>query len=92
MAEAGDGEELLQKIEDCSPDIIICDVSMPNMTGLDVLKKVRETDRDVKFIFLSGYQEFDYVRTAIHYEAQEYLLKPAGGKNSARPSSKRSRR
>lgn len=45
VAEAGDGEELLQKIEDCSPDIIICDVSMPNMTGLDVLKKVRETDR-----------------------------------------------
>ena len=78
VAEAGDGEELLQKIEACSPDIIICDVSMPNMTGLDVLKKVRETDRDVKFIFLSGYQEFDYVRTAIHYEAQEYLLKPAG--------------
>lgn len=78
VAEAANGEELFAKIEEFSPDIIISDVSMPKMSGLDVLKKVRETDSKVKFIFLSGYQEFDYVRTAIRYEAQEYLLKPVG--------------
>lgn len=43
-----------------------------------MIKKIRETDKKIKIIFLSGYQEFEYVRTAIRYDAQEYLLKPVG--------------
>ena len=78
VAEASNGEELLTKIEKYSPDIVISDVAMPKMSGLDVIQRVRKNDNKMKFIFLSGYQEFEYVRTAIRYEAQEYLLKPVG--------------
>lgn len=78
VAEASNGEELMEMIKKYSPDIVISDVSMPRMSGLDVIQKVREADIRLRFIFLSGYQEFDYVRKAIRYEAQEYLLKPVG--------------
>lgn len=78
VAEAGNGEELLEKVREFSPDIVISDVAMPKMSGLDVIKKIRENDKKTKIIFLSGYQEFEYVRTAIRYDAQEYLLKPVG--------------
>ena len=78
VAEAKNGEELLKKIKEFEPDIIISDVSMPKMTGLDVIKAIRASEINAKVIFLSGYQEFEYVRTAIRYEAVEYLLKPVG--------------
>ena len=78
VAEAENGEELLERVREYSPDIVISDVAMPKMSGLDVIKKIRETDKKIKIIFLSGYQEFEYVRTAIRYDAQEYLLKPVG--------------
>ena len=78
VAEAGNGEELMEKVRRFSPDIVISDVAMPKMSGLDVIKEIRENDKKTKIIFLSGYQEFEYVRTAIRYDAQEYLLKPVG--------------
>ena len=78
VAEAKNGEELLKKIQEYEPDIVISDVAMPRMTGLDVIKAIRANESNTKVIFLSGYQEFEYVRTAIRYEAVEYLLKPVG--------------
>lgn len=78
VGEAENGEELLRQIRSLSPDIVISDVSMPKMSGIDVIKELRQDDRKTKVIFLSGYQEFDYVKAAIRYEAQEYLLKPVG--------------
>ena len=67
-----------EKIQKFEPDIVISDVAMPRMTGLDVIKDIRENDWNTKVIFLSGYQEFEYVKEAIRYEAMEYLLKPVG--------------
>lgn len=65
VAEAKNGEELLKKIQEYEPDIVISDVAMPRMTGLDVIKAIRANESNTKVIFLSGYQEFEYVRTAI---------------------------
>lgn len=78
VGEAKNGEELLKKIEELSPDIVISDVAMPRKSGLDVIKHIKESGSSIKVIFLSGYQEFDYVKTAISYDAMEYLLKPVG--------------
>lgn len=78
IGEAANGEELLKKTEELKPDIIISDVAMPRKTGLDVIRRIRENGWKIKVIFLSGYQEFDYVKKAISYEAVDYLLKPVG--------------
>lgn len=78
VAEAKNGSELLDKIYEFKPDIVVSDVSMPQNNGLDVLKFIKEQEWNIKVIFLSGYQEFDYVKTAIRYGAVDYLLKPVG--------------
>ena len=78
IADACDGEELLGQIKRLKPDIIISDVAMPKMTGLDVIEEIQKNHWNIKVIFLSGYQEFDYVKTALSREAVDYLLKPVG--------------
>lgn len=78
IADACDGAELLEQIRELKPDIIISDVAMPKMTGLDVIEEIQKNHWNIKVIFLSGYQEFDYVKTALSREAIDYLLKPVG--------------
>ena len=74
--EALDGEEGLCLIENVKPDIIISDVAMPNLSGIDMLKKMNERGIHAKTLFLSGYQDFFYAREAMRYGAVDYLLKP----------------
>ncbi|QGR00089.1 response regulator [Paenibacillus psychroresistens] len=58
------------------PDIILCDVLMPKMNGIDFARKYREHDVDCKIIFLSGFSDKEYLMSAIHLKAQTYLEKP----------------
>ena len=76
--EAMDGEQGLRLIAREQPDIVISDIAMPNLTGIELLKKIKELNWNVKVIFLSGYQEFSYAREAVRYGAVDYLLKPEG--------------
>ncbi len=78
--EAMDGEQGLRLIAREQPDIVISDIAMPNLTGIELLKKIKEHNWGVKVIFLSGYQEFSYAREAVRYGAVDYLLKPVGEK------------
>lgn len=57
-------------------NIIITDINMPKVTGLELIKKIRAIDEQVKFIILSGYDEFSYAKTAIEYGVENYILKP----------------
>ena len=57
-------------------NIIITDINMPRITGLELIKKIRSIDEQVKFIILSGYDEFSYAKTAIEYGIENYILKP----------------
>ncbi len=59
-----------------SVDVIITDIRMPGMSGLDLIKKFYQIKPDSKFIILSGYSEFDYARLAIDYGIVKYLVKP----------------
>lgn len=72
--EAENGEEGLQKIEDHSPDLIILDINMPIMNGIDMLKKA--DNKTFESIVLSGYDEFEYAKEAISLDVINYLLKP----------------
>lgn len=73
---AKNGEELIHLIHELSPDIVISDISMPNKTGIDVVKYIKDKGLRSKVIFLSAYQEFEYAKQALRYGVIEYLLKP----------------
>lgn len=74
--EAENGEEGLELAKRIQPDIIITDIRMPNMDGLEFMSRLKEEGIDAKVIVLSGYDEFDYAREALKYGALAYLLKP----------------
>jgi two-component system, response regulator YesN len=58
IGSVNNGMDLIQAVEEKSPDIIISDVCMPGLSGVDVIRKLRELNLNTKVIFISGYQEF----------------------------------
>lgn len=72
------GLEALDCIIDESPDIVITDIKMPGLSGLELIQKMQEIDREIAFIILSGYREFDFAQKAIELGVRQYLLKPVG--------------
>lgn len=73
---AHSGQEALEMWEKEPVDIIITDIEMPEMNGLELLKKIRSEEELVRFIILTGYDEFEYAREAIRLEVENYILKP----------------
>lgn len=74
-AVGSNGKELVEQMEMEHPDIVITDVKMPLMDGLEVCKYVYETCPEAQVIILSAYSDFEYARTAIRYSVCEYVLK-----------------
>lgn len=74
--EASDGELAYPMIIKEKPDILITDIRMPFMDGLELCKLVKEELPNIKILILSGYDEFDYAKEAICLGVTEYLLKP----------------
>lgn len=75
VGEATNGEEALQMIEQVKPHIIITDVVMPVMDGIEFSKTVSTLYPDIKVIVLSSFSEFDYVKQTFKHGASDYLLK-----------------
>lgn len=73
---ASNGVMALELAKQKKPDIIISDVKMPKMDGLDLLRSVRKLLPEVEFIIISGYDDFKFAQAAIHAHACAYLLKP----------------
>ena len=73
---ASNGREALEIIRESRPDIIITDVRMPEMDGIELLRCLNEDGLTPKVIIISGYAEFEYAHAAIQYGVQDYLLKP----------------
>ena len=76
VAEATNGEEALEMVHKFYPDLIISDIRMPRMDGIELLKTLREEGNEVHVIFLTAYSEFEYAKQALRYFAFDYLLKP----------------
>ncbi|MDO4522814.1 MAG: response regulator [Eubacteriales bacterium] len=76
VGEASDGELAYPLIKKEMPDILITDIRMPFMDGLELSRLVRKELPKIKIIILSGYNEFDYAKTAINIGVTDYLLKP----------------
>lgn len=80
VGEASDGELAYPQIQKLKPDILITDIKMPFMDGLELTELVRKDFPDMKIIILSGYDEFSYAQKALRLNVTEYLLKPVTSK------------
>jgi two-component system chemotaxis response regulator CheY len=76
VMEAGDGIEALIKIKEQRPDLMLVDWNMPNMDGITLIKKVRETDKDIPMIMCTTEAEKSRVVEAIHAGVNNYVVKP----------------
>lgn len=76
VAEAYDGKEALDKMRDCCPDIVISDIVMPQMGGLEMIERAKTQGIQAKYILLSGFGEFKYAQKAVDIGVTKYLLKP----------------
>lgn len=74
--DAPDGELALPIIEEQEPDILITDIKMPFMNGLELTSVVRQRFPDIKIIILSGHDDFHYAQTALRLGVEDYCLKP----------------
>lgn len=73
---AKNGAEALQMMERESIALLLCDIRMPVMDGMELVRHIREREMACDIIMLSGYQDFAYTRTAIQYGVNDYVLKP----------------
>lgn len=76
VGEAMTGRGLMEQIELKQPDLVITDISMPDGSGIDVIKEVQRRQLHTKIIFVSAYQEFSYAKDALAFGAVDYLVKP----------------
>lgn len=76
VATAPDGLSALELFREHGPNIVITDIKMPGMDGLEFIRCVREVNQDVEIIFISGYADFSFVKEAITLGSANYLLKP----------------
>ena len=72
---AEDGLEAIKKVEELSPDLIITDIIMPRMDGIELMEELKKRGFAGKIIVLSNYGEVDYVKRAMKLGAEDYILK-----------------
>lgn len=78
VGEASNGVEALEVFKKLKPDIVITDIRMPLMDGLELSRKLIELMPTVKLVILTGYGEFEYAKKAIEFKVSKFVLKPIG--------------
>lgn len=76
VGEAANGNEGIEAVHRCHPDIIVCDIRMSGMDGIEMLTHLRNEGNMVPVIFLTAYSDFEYTQRAIRLSAADYILKP----------------
>lgn len=76
IGEAINGEQGLSLVMERHPDIVLSDVSMPAMNGIEMARKIRAIAPETRILFLSAYDDFDYAKQAIDLNVQAYVMKP----------------
>ena len=76
VGEADNGLDALELVEQEEPDLVITDIRMPLLTGIELAREIRQIRPMVSIVFLSGYDDFTYAQQAIQYDIISYLLKP----------------
>lgn len=76
VGSATNGVKALELVEKLQPDIVITDIKMPYMDGLELSRRLNDEYKNVHIIIFTGFDEFDYAKEAVHLEIDEYMLKP----------------
>lgn len=76
VGEAEHGIEALALVEEHHPDLMLVDINMPLLNGIELIKKIKVINNDCRIIIITGYDEFEYAREAIRLSVSEYILKP----------------
>ena len=74
-ADARDGEEALEALERTGAELLVTDISMPLLDGIELIRKIRRTNQKLYIIVLSCHDEFEFVKDAMKEGADEYVLK-----------------
>jgi two-component system nitrate/nitrite response regulator NarL len=80
VAEAGDGLEAVQKAKELQPDLILLDIGLPDLNGIEVANRIRQSDPGAKIIFLTQHNDEDIVGTVLSAGARGYILKIDAGR------------
>lgn len=84
IGNVGNGVEGLNIILDEYPDIVMTDIRMPGLSGIDLIRKVNAINSETRFIILTGFGEFEYAKQAMQYGVKHFLLKPCDEKEIVR--------
>lgn len=78
--DVGFGQQAVQEIQFIRPDVVLLDIRMPIINGLDMLQWIKENFSQIYVIIISGYDDFEYAKKALHFGALDYMLKPVNRK------------
>ena len=73
---AMDGEESIEKTKELKPDLILLDIRMPKIDGIEVTKKIRKFDTNVKIVFITAFQSPELQKETSKYDVTDYIVKP----------------
>lgn len=76
IGEAENGREALKIIQKKHVDVVLCDIKMPVMTGIQLVQVLYEQHKNVKVVFLSAYKDFEYAKKALVFGVRDYIVKP----------------
>lgn len=76
IGSANNGVKALELVERLQPDVVITDIKMPYMDGLELARALNEDYQNIHIIIFTGFDEFEYAKEAVHLEIEEYMLKP----------------
>lgn len=73
---AGNGVKALEMVEEYQPDVVMTDIKMPYMDGIELTRQIKDRYPETKILVFTGFDEFEYARESVHMGVEEYILKP----------------
>ena len=86
IGDAENGRDALEKIELLEPDVVLTDIRMPYMDGLELAAELHRSRPSIRLVIFSGYDDFEYAKQAIRLDITEYILKPVQKERSTHGS------
>lgn len=81
VAMAKSGREAIELYDETRPQIVLMDIQMPGINGIDAIKEIKSISKQVKFVIISAYEQFEYAKSAVELGVDEYILKPINKSN-----------